>query len=90
MTSATQAGRTPAKVAKMATQNDVLERGSTDLLGVFGTKAGMSALVRDSGGRVRKVKTGDRLSIGHVRAIDESGVMIERNGQMRRLAFPAG
>ncbi len=90
MTSTAQAGRTPAHVARMATQNDVLNRGGTDLIGLFGPKTGLTALVREAGGRIRRVKAGDRLSLGRVLAIDETGVIINRNGQNRRLTLPSG
>ncbi|SFU05169.1 hypothetical protein [Sedimentitalea nanhaiensis] len=90
MTNATEAGPTPSNVAKLATQNRVLNSRSTDLIGLFGPQSNLTALVRESNGRIRKVETGDKLSIGRIVGIDEDGVVVERNGSTRRLALPSG
>lgn len=80
--------KTPAAVARMATTR--AETGDFTLLGVFGPEAGMRALVRLSGGRVKQVEPGDRLPQGRVVAIDAEGLMVERHGQTRRIAIAGG
>jgi Tfp pilus assembly protein PilP len=81
-------GETPAKVAQMATKSHVLNNTTLSLLGVFGSDGDMQALVRHPGGRVEKIKTGERIVLGRVLAIDKDGLMVERNGQARRIGIP--
>ncbi|MBK0326834.1 hypothetical protein I5535_05945 [Rhodobacteraceae bacterium F11138] len=90
MSNDTQAGQTPANVARIATQDRVLERGHTGLIGLFGPPGKLSALVRDASGKIRRLKIGDRLNRGRVMAIDKDGVMIERNGRSLRMTLPSG
>lgn len=90
MTSETDTGRTTARVAQMATQNSVLGRGETNLIGLFGPQDRMSALLREPSGRIRRVETGDRLSIGRIVGIDADGLMLEKNGSSQRLTLPTG
>ncbi|MDK3071922.1 hypothetical protein QO034_02255 [Sedimentitalea sp. JM2-8] len=89
MTSRNRAAKTPANVAKMATTKSALNRSSTDLIGLFGPRDNLAALVRKPNGSIQRVERGDRLSGGRVLAIDESGVMMEKNGRTFRLDLPA-
>lgn len=89
MTSPVKAGKTPANVADLATQSHTLDRSELTLLGVFGPVNAMTALVRLPGGRVRRVKTGDKLASGVVMAIDTEGLMLAQHGQTRLLSFPS-
>lgn len=92
MTSPTKADTTPANVASLATKSldlaDNLDRRSLTLLGIFGQMESLTALVRLPGGRVKRVKVGDRLGTGIVSGIDTDGLMLAQYGQTRRLQLP--
>lgn len=90
MTSRNEAGQTPERVARIATTDRALARGKTDLIGLFGPRNNMSALIRTSRGAIKRVEVGETLSIGRIVAIDEKGVILSKNGQNRRLTLPAG
>ncbi|WP_420586929.1 hypothetical protein [Ruegeria sp.] len=77
-----------ATVESAATQKGALKKSSVSLLGVFGPKAEMRALVRLSSGRVKEVKLGSRVSSATVVAIDGDGVMLRQSGQTKRIAIP--
>lgn len=90
MTSRTGGAQTPANVAEMATSKKVLERGTTDLIGLFGPENRMSALIRTPSGAIKRLEIGDKLGSGRIVAIDEQGVILSRNGQNSRLSPPSG
>ncbi len=75
-------------VKSAATQQGALNKSSVSVLGVFGPKADMRALVRMGSGRVKKVRPGSRVSSGKVLAIDEDGIMLRQSGQNKRIAIP--
>ncbi|MEX0349782.1 MAG: hypothetical protein AB3N15_10205 [Paracoccaceae bacterium] len=75
------------EVRKAATQRGALKTGVISLLGVYGPKDAMRALVRMPGGRVKTVKPGARLSGGRVAAIDADGLIVEKNGQAKRMTL---
>ncbi|WP_299983034.1 pilus assembly protein PilP [uncultured Ruegeria sp.] len=75
-------------VKSAATQAGALKKNSVAVLGVFGPKAELQALVRLSSGRVKKVKHGNRVGSGKVVAIDEEGVVLRQSGQNRRIDIP--
>ncbi len=77
-----------ATVTSAATQKGALKKNSVSLLGVFGPKTDMRALVRLSSGRVKEVKLGSSVSSGTVVAIDAEGVMLRQSGQTKRIAIP--
>ncbi|WP_170752815.1 hypothetical protein [Ruegeria lacuscaerulensis] len=77
-----------ATVKSAATQKSALKKNSVSLLGVFGPKSDLRALMRLSSGRVKEVKPGSRVSSGTVVAIDPDGVMLRQSGQTRRIAIP--
>ncbi len=83
------AGKTPANVATLATQPGVLHPGGLILLGIFGSENDLSALVREPGGRIHKVKIGKSLLGSQVVGIDNVGVVLEKGGRVRRLDLPA-
>ena len=75
-------------VQSAATQAGALKKNSVSVLGIFGPKTELHALVRLSSGRVRKVKPGSRVASGRVVAIDELGVVLRQSGQNRRIDIP--
>ncbi|NVO55458.1 hypothetical protein HW561_06620 [Rhodobacteraceae bacterium B1Z28] len=77
-----------ATVKSAATQKGALTRNSVSVLGIFGPKADLRALMRLSSGRVKKVKTGSRVASGTVVAIDELGIMLRQSGQTKRIVIP--
>lgn len=90
MTNESDAGRTPASVADLATTPQVLEAGAMTLIGLSGGAKGFHALVRLPGGRIRKVAAGDRIAWGMVVAIDENGLLYQRSGETTRITLPGG
>lgn len=84
------AGRSPRHLGKLATTRRALRRSSLALIGLFGPPDALSALVRKSDGSIHRVERGDTLRSGQVLAIDETGVMMEKNGRTWRLAMPSG
>ncbi|KIC10148.1 hypothetical protein RA19_12955 [Leisingera sp. ANG-M1] len=88
MANAKAADGTSAKVAGLATQDNAVNRSNLSLLGLFGPEDSLTALVRLPSGRTRKVTRGSRLSSGRVVAIDAQGLVLNSNGETRRLAIP--
>lgn len=80
--------QTPANVAAKATQTKAANMSDTVLIGLAGAPGAFTALVRLSGGRIKQVEPGTRLSAGKVVAIDETGLILEKNGRTRRLEIP--
>ncbi|MDX5357293.1 MAG: hypothetical protein LPK12_06090, partial [Rhodobacterales bacterium] len=79
---------TRASVARQATVAGALNLGRTNLIGVFGTANNRYALVRESSGRLIKVKIGDRIDGGRVTAISASELSYQKGGNTVRLAMP--
>ncbi len=75
-------------VKSAATQKGALRKNSVSVLGIFGPKTDLRALMRLASGRVKEVKPGSRVSSGTVVAIDEHGVMLRQSGQTRRIEIP--
>ncbi len=82
-------GRTPANVAQHATETDVLPKGEPALVGLFGSKGKMRALLRYPGGRIVKLEPGSRVGWGRVVGIDSDGVAIQKGGRLQRLRMGA-
>lgn len=82
--------RLPANpsIAKQATIKRAINLNRINLLGVFGTSASRSALVRMPGGRVQTVKVGDRLDGGQVAAIGENTLYYVKGGRNIQLTVP--
>lgn len=87
-TGAVASAPTRATVARQATVNGALNLGRTNLIGVFGTANARHALVRESGGRLVRVKVGDRVDGGRVVAIGASDLSYQRGGNTVRLTMP--
>ena len=81
---------TRASVARQATESNVLNLGRTNLIGVFGTASSRYALVRESGGRLVRVKVGDRVDGGRVVAIGQGDLRYQKGGQTVQLRMPRG
>ncbi|WP_413221402.1 hypothetical protein [Tritonibacter mobilis] len=74
-----------ATAEALATSKGALPNRNLSLIGLFGSKNNMQALVRYASGRIETVKTGERLSLGRIVAIDQNGLLIERRGEVGRL-----
>jgi hypothetical protein len=85
MTENTLAGATPENVAAHSTIPDVLDRSAINLLGIYGPKNSLRALVRLPSGRIQKVEAGKRFGLGRIVGIDADGLMVLKNGQTRRV-----
>lgn len=79
---------TPPNVARLATRDRALTLNDTAVIGIFGPETDLRALVRDRGGRIRRMGPGQRLDGGRIRAIDAAGILIEGGGDLRRLDLP--
>jgi len=76
-----------ASAGEIATRSGAMDLGQTVVLGVFGPKDNMSALLRGSTGRIRQVSRGDRVKSRTVVAIDDKGILLERDGKTTRLTL---
>jgi type IV pilus biogenesis protein PilP len=81
---------TSANVAKQATQARALNLGRLALIGVYGTANNRQALVREPGGRMVRVKVGDRLDGGRVTAITASELRYQKGSSVNALVMPKG
>lgn len=79
---------TRASVARQATVTRALSLGRINLIGVFGTNTNRYALVREGGGRLVRVKVGDRLDGGRVTAIGQSDLSYQKGSGTQRLQMP--
>ncbi len=84
------ASQTSPHVAKEATQANALPPRGLNLLGLFGAKNDLQAMVRLPSGRVKTVKTGSRLAQGRVLGIDPAGLVLEKSGRSQRFEMPGG
>ena len=81
---------TNASVAKQATVKDALNLSRLALIGIFGSASGRYALVRQSGGGVKKIAVGDTIDGGRVAAISATEVQYQKGGRMVTLSLPRG
>ena len=65
---------TKASVAKQATFKNAINLSKINLIGVYGTQSSRYALVRQSNGRYKKVKVGDKIDGGQIAAITATEV----------------
>ncbi len=86
MTSKEPGTPTPAKVAKLATDQVLLDR--TALIGTFGSDANPGALVREGNGTVTRVTVGDKVAGGVVAAIAPDRLVLSRHGKTEVLELP--
>ena len=73
------------KAGQIATQEGAIDTSRTYILGVFGPKNALKAMIQDRGGRPRVVSVGDRISLGPIKGIDQKGILVQQGGQTRRL-----
>ena len=77
-------------VAKRATFANAINLSKVNLIGVYGTSNARYALIRQSNGRYKKVKVGDRFDGGTVAAITASEVRYQKSGRIYALTLPTG
>lgn len=77
-------------VAKQATFKNALNLEKTALIGVYGTPASRYAMIRTSNGRYKKVKIGDSLDGGKIKAITATEVRYQKGSKLVTLALPKG
>ncbi|WP_395542007.1 hypothetical protein [Neotabrizicola sp. sgz301269] len=81
---------TKASVAKQATFKNAINLKKTNLIGVYGTQSKRYALIRQSNGRYKKVKVGDRIDGGTIQAITQTELRYQKGGRLMVLAMPKG
>jgi len=72
---------TAASVARQATSRNAINLNRLNLIGVYGSNQERRALVRLPSGKYEKVKVGDRLDGGRVRAIGKDDLTYTKNGR---------
>lgn len=77
-------------VEEAATQAAKIRANGLTVLGVFGPKGDLRALVRLPGGKIEEVSPGDRTRAGEVMGIDAEGLMLRHGGQTRRIGIAGG
>ena len=90
--SETQAPMTTSEhsVIQAATIKNIINFRIINLIGIFGTKRNLNALVRLANGKVRKVKIGDRLNGGRVTNIQKTTLTYAKSGRSIILEMPSG
>ncbi len=81
-------GPTGTSVAKQATVRNAINLNRISLIGVYGTPQNRRALVRMANGDYKKVKVGDRIDGGRVRAIGDSDLSYAKGGRSVTLTMP--
>ncbi|MFZ1481093.1 MAG: pilus assembly protein PilP, partial [Paracoccaceae bacterium] len=81
---------TKASVAKQATYKNALNLSKTNLIGVYGTQSKRYALIRQSNGKYKKVKVGDKIDGGRIEAITQNEVRYKKGGRLISLKMPKG
>lgn len=81
---------TRASVAKTATFVNAINLSKMNLIGVYGTQSKRYALIRQSNGRYKKVKVGDRIDGGTIQAITASEVRYQKGSRLVTLSMPKG
>lgn len=79
---------TKASVAKQATYANAINLSKINLIGTYGTDSRRYALVRQSNGKYKKVKVGDKIDGGTVKAITETEVRYQKGGRLISLKMP--
>lgn len=75
-------------MAKQATFANAINLARINLIGTYGTDSRRYALVRQPNGNYRKVRVGDRLDGGTVKAITETEVRYQKGGRLISLKMP--
>jgi hypothetical protein len=79
---------TKASVAKQATYKNAINLSKIALIGTYGTESRRYALVRQSNGKYKKVKVGDKVDGGTVKAITTTEVRYQKGGKLLTLKMP--
>jgi hypothetical protein len=79
---------TKASVAKQATFKNAINLSKINLIGTYGTESKRYALVRQANGRYKKVKVGDKIDGGTVKAITATEVRYQKGGKLVSLTLP--
>jgi hypothetical protein len=79
---------TKASVAKQATFVNAINLSRINLIGTYGTDSKRTALVRQANGRYKKVKVGDKIDGGTIKAITETEVRYQKGGKLLTLKMP--
>jgi hypothetical protein len=79
---------TKASVAKQATFKNAINLSKINLIGTYGTDSRRTALIRQSNGRYKKVKVGDKIDGGTIKAITETEVRYQKGGKLISLKMP--
>ncbi len=79
---------TKASVAKQATYDNAINLSKINLIGTFGTSSKPYALIRQANGKYKKVKVGDKIDGGVVKAITENEVRYQKGGKLVTLKMP--
>jgi Tfp pilus assembly protein PilP len=79
---------TRASVAKQATYQNAINLSKINLIGTYGTDSRRYALVRQSNGKYKKVKVGDKIDGGTVQAITDTEVRYQKGGRLISLKMP--
>jgi hypothetical protein len=79
---------TRASVAKQATYKNAINLSKINLIGTYGTDSRRYALVRQSNGKYKKVKVGDKIDGGTVKAITDTEVRYQKGGKLVALKMP--
>ena len=79
---------TRANVAKQATFKNAINLGKVNLIGTYGTDSKRYALIRQSNGRYKKVKVGDKVDFFTVTATTETEVRYQKGGKLLTLKMP--
>jgi hypothetical protein len=79
---------TKASVAKQATFRNAINLSKINLIGTYGTDSRRYALIRQANGNYKKVKVGDRIDGGTVKAITETEVRYQKGGRLISLKMP--
>ena len=79
---------TKANVAKQATYKNAINLSKINLIGTYGTDSRRYALVRQANGKYKKVKVGDKIDGGTVKAITETEVRYQKGGRLISLKMP--
>jgi len=79
---------TRASVAKQATFANAINLSKINLIGTYGTDSRRYALIRQANGRYKKVKVGDKIDGGTVKAITDTEVRYQKGGKLVALKMP--
>ncbi|MDU8943079.1 hypothetical protein [Ovoidimarina sediminis] len=81
---------TSASVARQATIPNAINLRRVNLIGVYGSATDRRALLRLPSGRYVKVKVGDKVDGGRVRAIGDGQLIYVKGGRDMTLTVPSG